>query len=168
MTPGLHHQRMTLGAQVNGHEISGSKKSSPGRPRPSAATVSATSDQMAVDVGRTPPTEELEKGFSLHVVTQRQACHQPRRQRRAARAIRIASSLRSYMCLTSDRSELRLQKLPIDRARKLHQRAGVRSTIRSSRERNKSCSPVSCRSRGRIAHPPSIISRARNHSLRFE
>src|SRR6266702_8482195 len=40
--------------------------------------------------------------------------------------------------------------------------------IRSSRERNRSCSPVSCRSRGRIAHPPSIISRARNHSLRFE
>src|ERR1700723_1317328 len=40
--------------------------------------------------------------------------------------------------------------------------------IRSSRERNRSCSPVSRRSRGRIAHPPSIISRARNHSLRFE
>src|ERR1700758_1440377 len=27
--------------------------------------------------------------------------------------------------------------------------------IRSSRERNRSCSPVSCRSRGRIARPPS-------------
>src|ERR1700741_4560794 len=40
--------------------------------------------------------------------------------------------------------------------------------IRSSRERNRSCSPVSRRSRGRIAHPPSIISRARNHSLRFQ
>src|SRR5690242_16331209 len=40
--------------------------------------------------------------------------------------------------------------------------------IRSSRERNRSCSPVSRRSRGRIAPPPSNISRARNHSLRFE
>src|ERR1700751_5698483 len=27
--------------------------------------------------------------------------------------------------------------------------------IRSSRQRNRSCSPVSCRSRGRIARPPS-------------
>src|ERR1700735_582289 len=40
--------------------------------------------------------------------------------------------------------------------------------IRSSRERNRSCSPVSRRSRGRIAHPRSIISSERNHSLRFE
>jgi hypothetical protein len=44
--------------------------------------------------------------------------------------------------------------------------ACVRSTIRSSRERNRSWSPVSCRSRGPIAHPH--ISRARNHSIRFE
>jgi hypothetical protein len=40
--------------------------------------------------------------------------------------------------------------------------------IRSGRERNRSCSPVSYRSRGRVAHPPSIISRARNYSLRFK
>src|SRR5262249_37311300 len=53
-------------------------------------------------------------------------------------------------------------------ARESFTSACVRSMIRSSRERNRSCSPVSCRSRGRIAHPPSIISRARNHSLRFE
>src|SRR5271166_3854467 len=67
------------------------------------------------------PTEELEIGILdpavtqrliaqvVHVLEKRQACHQPRRQRRAAGAIRI------------DRSELRLQKPPIDRARKLHQ-----------------------------------------------
>src|SRR5580704_12055599 len=67
------------------------------------------------------PTKELEIGILdpavtqrliaqvVHVLEKRQACHQPRRQRRAAGAIRI------------DRSELRLQKPPIDRARKLHQ-----------------------------------------------
>src|ERR1700752_2381971 len=68
------------------------------------------------------PTEELEIGILDPAVTQRliaqvehglakrQAGHQLRRQRRATGAIRI------------DRSELRLQKPPIDRARKLHQR----------------------------------------------
>src|ERR1700756_1244479 len=67
------------------------------------------------------PTEELEIGILdpavtqrliaqvVHVLEKRQACHQLRRQRRAAGAIRI------------DRSELRLQKPPIDRARELHQ-----------------------------------------------
>src|ERR1700745_3997934 len=67
------------------------------------------------------PTEELEIGILdpavtqrliaqvVHVLEKRQACHQLRRQRRAAGVIRI------------DRSELRLQKPPIDRARKLHQ-----------------------------------------------
>ena len=67
------------------------------------------------------PAEELEIGILdpavtqrliaqvVHVLEKRQACHQPRRQRRAAGAIRI------------DRSELHLQKPPIDRARKLHQ-----------------------------------------------
>ena len=83
----------------------------------------------------------------VHVLEKRQACHQLRRQRRAAGAIRI------------DRSELRLQKPPIDRARKLHQRMR-QIDDKPSRERNRSCSPVSCRSRGRIAHPPSFISRA--------
>jgi hypothetical protein len=94
---------------------------------------------MAADVGRTPPHRRLEIGILDPAVTQRliaqvvnvlekrQACHQPRRQRRAAGAIRI------------DRSELRLQKPPIDRARKLHQ-CMRQIMIRSSRERNRSCS----------------------------
>src|ERR1700747_1111222 len=68
------------------------------------------------------PTEELEIGILdptvtqhliaqvVHVLEKRKACTQLRRQRRGAGAIRI------------DRSELRLQKPPIDRARKLHQR----------------------------------------------
>src|ERR1700756_2749169 len=113
------------------------------------------------------PTEELEIGILDPAVTQRliaevvrvcekrQACHQLRRQRRAAGAIRI------------DRSELRLQKPPIDRARKLHQcMRQINDPIQPGAEQI--LLPVSCRSRGRIAHPPSIISRARNHSLRFE
>ena len=68
------------------------------------------------------PTEELEIGILdpavtqrliaqvVHVLEKRQACHQLRRQRRAAGTIRI------------DRSELRLQKPLIDNARELHQR----------------------------------------------
>src|SRR5262245_34056465 len=42
------------------------------------------------------------------------------------------------------------------------------SMIWSSRERNRSCSLVSRRSRGRIANPRSINSSEKNHGLRFE
>src|SRR5215471_6711231 len=42
------------------------------------------------------------------------------------------------------------------------------SMIWSSRERNRSCSLVSRRSRGRIANPRSISSSEKNHGLRFE
>src|SRR6476646_2616841 len=113
------------------------------------------------------PTKELEIGILdpavtqrliaqvVHVLEKRQACHQPRRQRRAAGAIRI------------DRSELHLQKPPIDRARKLYQRMRqINDPIQPGAEQI--LLPGSCRSRGRLAYPPSIISRARNHSLRFE
>src|SRR6516225_10126104 len=40
--------------------------------------------------------------------------------------------------------------------------------IWSSRERNRSCSLLSRRSRGRIANPRSISSSEKNHGLRFE
>jgi len=45
------------------------------------------------------------------------------------------------------------RKTPVDRPRQLH-RAWVMSMIWSSRERNRSCSPPSRRSRGRIANLP--------------
>src|SRR5262245_25641997 len=41
------------------------------------------------------------------------------------------------------------------------------SMIWSSRERNRSCSPLSRRSRGRIANPPLHHLEQKNHSLRF-
>src|ERR1700722_7649611 len=113
------------------------------------------------------PTKELEIGILdpavtqrliaqvIHVLEKRQACHQPRRQRRAAGAIRI------------DRSELHLQKPLIDRARKLHQRMRqINDPIQPGAEQILLPGLLSLPRPHR--HPPSIISRARNHSLRFE
>src|SRR6201997_1486628 len=112
------------------------------------------------------PTEELEIGILdpavrqrliaqvVHVLEKRQACHQLRRQRRAAGAIRI------------DRSELRLQKPPIDRARKLHQRVRqINDPIQPGAEQILLTGLLSLPRPHRS--PSLVISRARNHSLRF-
>src|SRR6516164_720568 len=112
------------------------------------------------------PTEELEIGILdpavtqrliaqvVHVLEKRQACHQLRRQRRAAGAIRI------------DRSELRLQKAPIDRARKLHQRIRqINDPIQPGAEQMLLTGLLSLSRRH--GSPSLVISRARNHSFRF-
>src|SRR6266550_914171 len=88
-----------------------------------------------------PPIAQSLVGKVISVLEDRQPRHQPRRQRRLARLVAV------------DRAERLLQKLPIDRPRQLHQLV-VHVVIWSSRERNRSCSPLSRRSRGRIANPP--------------
>src|SRR5258706_4964416 len=80
-------------------------------------------------------------GKVISVLEDRQPRHQPRRQRRLARLVGV------------HRTKLLFQKTPVDRPRQLT-RAWFMSMIWSSRERNKSCLPLSRRSRGRIANLP--------------
>ena len=121
---------------------------------------------MAADVGRTPPHRRIgNRNSSI------QRSHS-------------ASSLRSCMCLEApslpsaasatsgsrgiriDRSETAPPKTANRSRAELHQcMRQINDPIQPGAEQI--CSPVSCRSRGRIALPPSIISRARNHSLQF-
>src|SRR6266567_2565844 len=80
-------------------------------------------------------------GKVISVLEDRQPRHQPRRQRRLARLVGVD---RPNVCSRKRQSIVRAS----------FTNACFISMIWSSRERNRSCSLVSRRSRGRIANPP--------------
>lgn len=80
----------------------------------------------------------------MRVLEDRQPRHQSRRQWRAARVIRV------------DRPTLQSRN-PQSTARPSATSGCFRSMIRSSQERNRSCSPVSRRSGGRIRSPANLF-----------
>src|ERR1700751_2259073 len=81
-------------------------------------------------------------GKVISVLEDRQPRHQPRRQRRLARLV------------GGQRPQTFFPRNPPSTLPPSFTGAGVTSMIWSSRERNRSCSPPSRRSRGRIANLP--------------
>src|SRR6266542_2975898 len=88
-----------------------------------------------------PPIAQSLVGKVISVLEDRQPRHQPRRQRRLARLVGV------------DRPNVSSRKRQ-SIVRASFTNACFISMIWSSRERNRSCSLVSRRSRGRIANPP--------------